>query len=145
MSAEDNQWGNQMAATLQTWIKELGATPPILDYGEIQKDMSLVCNLFPHPIPPSGYDIFRSISYNPAVPLTETETDGTHPHGPSGEHAQYSGSGVHSHPGTEGAHAHQVKLPKKMWRIQPGDRVAVAWILGEPLIMDVVVKGTDML
>jgi hypothetical protein len=55
-------------------------------------------------------------------------TPPAHPPGPGGEHAQYSGSGTHSHPGTDGAHVHQVKLPKKMWRIQPGDRVFVAWV-----------------
>lgn len=33
---------------------------------------------------------------------------GTHPHGASGGHAQASGDGVHSHPGSEGAHVHNV-------------------------------------
>ena len=35
---------------------------------------------------------------------SHTHLDGKHPHGLSGGHSQYSGSGLHEHPSTEGAH-----------------------------------------
>ena len=39
---------------------------------------------------------------------SQTHNDGTHPHGPSGGHSQYTGDGIHSHPGSEGAHVNRL-------------------------------------
>jgi hypothetical protein len=39
---------------------------------------------------------------------SQTHTDGQHPHGASGGHAQYAGDGVHAHPGSEGAHINRL-------------------------------------
>jgi hypothetical protein len=144
MSIENGGFG-ELARVLQNRMAVLDSRPPMLDFGEIQKDMSLVTNTFPHSIPATDYTICRSVCYDPAVSLTETEFDGTHPHGPGGGHSQYTGSGIHSHPDSEGAHVHQVKLPKKMWRIQPGDRVLVAWVGDDPVVVDVIMNATETL
>ncbi|ABR48713.1 hypothetical protein Amet_2561 [Alkaliphilus metalliredigens QYMF] len=58
---------------------------------------------------------------------------GSHPHGPSGEHSQYQGSGQHSHPESEGNHIHDLVTPEPLKSLKTGDRVLVA----------IVNKGSD--
>jgi hypothetical protein len=141
----ENKEFNEMARLLQGRVKALNSKHPVNDLGEIQKNMSLVTDTFPDPIPAEDYIVCRSVCYDPAVPLTDTERDGTHPHGASGGHSQYSGSGVHSHPDSEGAHVHQVKLPEKMRGLKPGDRVLVVWVGDTPVVNDIVVRGSERL
>lgn len=54
------------------------------------------------------------------------EGQGSHPHGPSGGHSQYSGDGQHSHPDTEGNHVHDLVTPEQLKPLKKGDRVLVA-------------------
>ncbi|WP_213997064.1 hypothetical protein [Tepidanaerobacter syntrophicus] len=112
-----------------------------LELGTIQDDMSLKLDKFNIPIPKSEYLICRSLTLK--NPMTKTvEGQGTHPHGPSGEHTQEGGSGAHTHPETEGAHVHDVICPPELKALKAGDRVLVAWVNGgvDPVIIDVVVN-----
>ena len=99
---------------------------PQIDFGKINLDYSLTCNSFPKPIPKNDYSVCRQLLYDPAVPLTETYTDGFHDH--------YDV--VPTEP-----HKHNVKLPPKMRRLQPGDKVLVAIIGNEFVVIDIVYSG----
>ena len=123
-----------------------GMNPPALDFGVIQDDYSLKTNTFDKPIPKADYSVCRQLT------LGETDThltftvgagnphDGIHNHGPSGRHGGHlGGDGTHTHL-SEGPHVHDVLIPEKMRSIRPGDRVLVAWVLNEPVVVDIVTK-----
>ena len=88
----------------------------------------MTINHYPCPIPQDKYSVNRSLTYDPSVPLTETYVDGSH------EHSCCSG----------GEHDHKVKLPKKMNWVKPGDRVVVAWIDNEAVVMCVVYNAATL-
>lgn len=139
MADTDNQGMNRLARVMQDRMKQAATQPNVIDIGQINGDLSLTTNLFPLPIPVNDYLICRSISHNPTEELTATNgTDGNHPHGPSGEHSQYQGNGTHGHPDTEGAHIHTIPLPDKMRWVRPGDRVLVAWVGNDAVVIDII-------
>ena len=192
-------------------MKDYDDKPPVLDFGTIQDDMSLVTNYFPEPIPYEDYSICRSVCYDPEIPLsmtwwqdegwnkqTDTPTDWQtgDPDDPDPHTKQpqrwttngqpldwqdkwgelinpasgkpywdekhktppivgadhiHSSKGEHSHAeDPDGKHYHDVYLPRKMYRIQPGDRVLVAWVGvkdedHEAVVIDIVMKATEMM
>lgn len=111
-----------------------------LELGTINKDLALIVSSLSNPIPRGDYMLCRQLTLGPTHEiLTQTKAgQGTHPHGPSGGHSQYEGSGVHSHPSSEGAHVHDVLIPETMRWIKPGDRVLVAWVGTEAVVIDLV-------
>lgn len=129
-----------------------GLTPPALDFGVIQTDMSLKTNTYAKAIPKTDYSVCRQLTLGPTwAHLTYTigagkPNDGTHDHGSSGDH-QHSGCGVggghsggeHVHT-QEGPHVHDVLIPEKMRSIKPGDRVLVAWVQNEAVVIDIVTR-----
>lgn len=117
---------NQLTNELKHMILGLSAKPPSLDFGIIHNDYSLTTNNFRQPIPKDHYNVCRQLLYDPSVPLTETYVDGEHGHPEA------------SPPGT---HSHEVKLPKKMRWLKPGDKVLVAWVQNEAVVIDIVYKG----
>lgn len=121
--AKFNVGANQLTTTLHQMIAGIAQKPPELDFGIIHSDFSLTTNSFPKPIPKSDYSVCRSLLYNPGVPLTETYVDGEH------DHPDASKPGIHFH---------KVKLPKKMRWLRPGDKVLVAWIANEAVVIDIV-------
>lgn len=135
---------NKLAKTLQKRMKETNESPLVLDFGVIQQDYSLITNTYPMPIPKSDYLVCRDATHNPNIPLTKTYQDqGQHPHGSSGSHGGHSsGNGSHSHPDTEGTHVHDVVLPETMHWLKPGDRVLVAWVQNDAVVIDVVLPAT---
>lgn len=137
---------NKLAAVLQQRMTETSAAGIILDFGEIQSDYSLLTNTFPIPIPQKDYLVCRDVTHNPSARLTVTASgQGTHPHGLSGEHSGHaSGNGEHSHPEIEGVHVHDVVLPSSMRWLQPGDRVLVAWVQNDAVVIDVVLPATTI-
>ena len=199
-----NEGVNRLARAMESRTKEHNDRPPVLDFGTIQDDMSLVTNYFPEPIPYEDYSICRSVCYDPEIPLTMTwwrdegwnkqtdsetdwESEGQKQqpqhwtrNGQPEEHRNQwgellSASGVplwdlnhrtppvvgsnhihdskgeHDHDeDPDGKHYHDVYLPRKMYRIQPGDRVLVAWVGTsdedhEAVIIDIVMKATEMM
>lgn len=135
---------NKLAQTLQRRMKETSKSPLMLDFGVIQQDYSLLTNTYPIPIPKADYMVCRGATHNPSIPLTQTyQKQGQHPHGSSGSHGGHSsGNGSHSHPDTEGTHVHDVVLPKTMHWIKPGDRVLVAWVQNDAVVIDVILPAT---
>lgn len=114
---------NALTNTLHVMMKSIADKPPQLDFGIINSDYSLTTNSFPCPIPQNEYSVCRSLLYDPSVPLTKTYTDGEHGHPDA------------SPPGT---HYHEVRLPKKMYWVRPGQKVLVAWIQNEAVVIDIV-------
>ena len=99
----------------------------VLDFGVIQGDYSLKTNTFGPPIPQSDYHVLRQLTLGPTgATLTETKTPGQH--------------GGHS--GGDGSHSHEIKVPEKMRSIKPGDRVLVAWVQSEAVVLDIILPGT---
>ncbi len=97
-------------------MKKEKESPLILDFGEIQTDGSLITNTFPVPIPRGSYSVLRQLTLgNIGSTLTETSISDTH--------------------------NHTVLLPEEMRSIVPGDRVLVAWVQNEAVVIDIVVNS----
>lgn len=118
-----NAGASQLTNTLTRMMRSISDKPPALDFGVINGDYSLSTNLFRQAIPKSEYSVCRQLLYDPSVPLTKTYTDGEHGHPEAGP------------PGT---HSHEVRLPAKMRWLKPGDKVLVAWIQNEAVVIDIV-------
>lgn len=115
-----------LANTLHGMMKGIAEKPPQLDFGIINSDYSLTTNSFPRPIPKDQYSVCRSLLYDPSVPLTKTYTDGTHSHPGAGE---------------PGLHRHEVILPTKMQWVKPGQKVLVAIVQNEFIVVDIIYDG----
>jgi hypothetical protein len=108
-------------------MKQENESPLVLDFGEIQPNGSLLTNTFPLPIPKGDYSVCRQLTLGTTGSLlTETKTDGKH--------------GGHSL-GFDGSHEHEIKVPEKMRSIKSGDRVLVAWVQSEAVVIDIIVSS----
>ena len=121
-----------------------------LDFGEIREDYSLTTNSFPVPIPKESYVVCRQLTLGDTdTHLTYTippgnADDGTHDHGSSGLHGGHTGGdGSHTHT-REGPHIHDVLIPEKMRWIKPGDRVLVAWVGQDAVVIDIILPATAL-
>lgn len=123
---QGNPGCNKLVNVLTGMSRNLNDEPLLADYGIINPDYSLQTNTFPEPIPKSEYNVCRSVTYDPGVPLTETYKDGEH---------------THPDASMGGAHVNQVKLPEKMYWIRPGDKVIVLWIQNEANVVDIIFRG----
>ncbi len=108
-----------------------------LEFGTIGDDLSLTMDSLKDAIPKGEYLL--------ALRLTALTGDNFKDHVIShvhegGGHSQYTGSGLHSH--TDGEHSHV--LPEPMRGIRPGDRVLVAWVGGQPIVMDIVTGSKEL-
>lgn len=112
---------SRLASVLSQRIKKENESPLILDFGEIQANGSLVTNTFPVPIPKGDYSVCRHVGS-----LSFTISDGDHA-GHEGQTGNYN----------TGEHTHTVKPPA----IEPGDRVLVAWVQSEAVVVDIVEKS----
>lgn len=123
---EFNSGATALANTMKKMIRGVSEQPPTVDIGIINSDYSLTTNRFPCPIPKEEYSVCRSLLYNPSVPLTKTYTDGTHSHPGAGE---------------PGLHHHEVILPTKMHWVKPGQKVLVAIVQNEFIVVDIIYDG----
>lgn len=126
--AENNSGANALTNTLSGMMRGIAGemSKTQIDFGIINADYSLTCNSFPCPIPVTDYSVCRQLLYDPQVPLTETYTDGGHTH--------YDVVPFETH-------KHDVKLPKKMRRLKPGDKILVAIIGNEFVVVDKIYSG----
>lgn len=100
----------------------------VLDFGEIMGDYSLQTNTFSIPIPVEDYHVCRQLTLGKTGDiLAKTQAVGS------------PGSG-----GPEGAHQHHVLIPEKMRRLKPGDRVLVAWVQSEAVVVDIICPAEDL-
>lgn len=116
MAYDTNKGISQLGAVLRDQMQKTTEKPLCLDFGVIQSDGSLMTNTFAKTIPKSDYSVCRLVGG-----LTHVISGGKH-----GGHE--SGNGSHTH-----TVAHQT--------LRPGDRVLVAWVQNEAVVIDVVVKA----
>ena len=94
-------------------------TSLILDFGEIKSDLSLITNTFPVPIPRKDYSVCRHVG---------------------GLSVNISGGSHGGHESGDGSHSHSCSIPK----LKAGDRVLVAWVQDEAVVIDVIMKARNM-
>lgn len=143
----------------------------VLDFGEIMDDYSLQTNTFSILIPVEDYHVCRQLTLGKTGDiLAKTQEigspgSGEHNHkkvatlldslglpctgtigipaagqpGPPDPPQSSAGSG-----GDEGAHQHHVLIPEKMRRLKPGDRVLVAWVQSEAVVVDIICPAEDL-
>lgn len=165
MSAQEkanNEGVNMLARTMQRRMLQVGDRPPILDFGVIQDDYSLLTNEYPIPVPQTDYMVCRHLTYGE----TEDVLTITQPKGRSGPyeheidefgHKGLSGAkadGTHDHPPCtapgcsgqiqNGEHQHEVLIPERMRWIKPGDHVLVVWVGTDPVVVDIIMPATEV-
>lgn len=117
---------SKLASVLSQRMKRENESPLLLDFGEIQANGSLVTNTFPVPIPKGDYSVGRLVN---GYTLATSDSSWTG-HLQNDKHIHSSPSGV---PG----HSHDVPMPK----LKPGDRVLVAWVQNEAVVVDIIEKS----
>ena len=120
-SFDENAGTNKLANVLCDRMKREGETPLCLDFGEIQANGSLTTNTFPVSIPKGEYSICRHVGG------VSFEISG-------GDH---SGHENQTPKANTGSHSHAVEPPV----VKAGDRVLVAWVQNEAVIIDVIVSS----
>lgn len=109
---------NKLARVMQQRMQEVNKSPLLLDFGVIQDDYSLLTNTFPIPIPKTDYLVCRDVTHDPGKPLTQTKT--------------------------VDLHSHDVVLPESVRWLKPGDRVLVAWVQNDAVVIDIVLPATKI-
>lgn len=109
--AEKNEYKGtaKLAAAFHNRIKEMNEKPPILELGTIGEDGSLVTDGFRQPIPKGEYLVCRGLTLGEEGSTFTVDSNGD-----------------------------QVKLPKALRGIKPGDRVLVAWMDSEAAVIDII-------
>lgn len=131
---------SMLAGVISKRIKREQDSPLVLDFGEIQGNGSLMTNTFPAPIPRGDYSVCRGLTFGKAGDiLLETNESGAHEHQEGQHEGHETGDGEHSHSG--GTHLHNIMIPEKMRSVKPGDRVLVAWVQSEAVVVDIIEKS----
>lgn len=103
---------NKLACVLKNQMKLESFRPPSLDFGTIGADFSLLTDTFPLNIPKGDYAVCRCLhmgTVNDCFAVIDTP------------------------------HFHEVPVPEGIRSLQPGDRVLVAWVRNEPVVVDILV------
>lgn len=113
-----------------------------LELGTINADLSLKIDGLNGNIRPNDYMVSLNLTHETYFTYNELNSSTNAPHVHSGgQHSQEIGDGAHTH-STDGLHDHRV--PSVFRRLKAGDRVLVAWVGNEPIIVDIVVAGTTI-
>lgn len=154
---------NKLGRLFQEQMNKTADKPLVLDFGVIQEDYSLLTNTFPLPIPVDDYVVCRCVTYNPSKPLTMTWWAGESPTVKGWEKEDWSKKGwqggdldKHEPPDTIpshghgpkgesdvdcGIHYHDIYVPDKMRWLKPNDRVLVAWVQNDAVIIDIILAA----
>lgn len=122
-SVKKNPGMNRLANVLSARMKKEthSAMDIPFDFGTIGKDMSLLTDTFPEIIPRGEYMVCRQLTL-----------------GKKGALLVKSESAIHSDERPYDDHIHEVLVPEKMAGLLPGDRVLVAWVAAEAVVIDVI-------
>lgn len=169
--AEGNPGVNKLALAIQGQVSRNhdARNALVLDYGIIQPDYSLLTNTYPIPIPKSDYMVCRQLTLGPTNNILAKTQDIGMPHSGSHIHKTHDltcsshGGSVAGTTGEEtgaapdppipsqrtaggdssdGMHQHHVLIPEKMRKLLPGDRVLVAWVQNDAIVVDLVLPAT---
>lgn len=141
---------NKLGRVFQKQINRTVESPLIIDFGLIQEDYSLKTNTFPIPIPVTDYQVCRYLTLGKegAVLGSTQENQGSHSHAHSndGSHSGHlSGDGSHSHASHGGGdHIHDALVSSKMCSIKPGDRVIVAWVQNDAVVLGILAEAKEV-
>lgn len=119
MAFNDYAGANKLAQVMSSRMKDESSSPLVLDFGSVNANYSLTTNTFPVEIPKDDYSVCRSIS---------------------GMCLGMSGGSHGGHESGNGIHSHTVDIPK----LKPGDRVLVAWIQNEAVVIDVITSASSL-
>lgn len=116
MAFDQKPGTNYLANVLSGRMQKENESPMVLDFGDIWEDGSLTTYTYPAHIPKGAYSILRQLTLGSAgSDLTDTrDADG---------------------------HMHKVIVPESMRSVGPGDRVLVAWVNSEAVVLDIVKKS----
>lgn len=103
---------SRLASVLSKRMKRETEAPLVLDFGGIQANGSLLTNTFPKPIPKGEYSVCRQLTL-----------------GKTGECFSYT---------DEILPEHRVVIPEKLRSLRAGDRVLVAWVENEAVVVDII-------
>ena len=116
MAFDEKPGTNYLANVLSGRMQKENESPMVLDFGDIWEDGSLTTYTYPAHIPKGSYSVLRQLTLGAAGSrLTDTlEADG---------------------------HKHTVEVPESMRSVGPGDRVLVARVNNEYIVLDIVKKS----
>lgn len=131
--------GNLMQMQMK---KVVGANAGItLELGTIGPNLSLIVASLGNAIPKGDYMVPLHLTISKMELETseeELETESVELSTmPADSHAHL----INAHMHNIEAHKHTVELPKQLRRLKAGDRVLVAWVGTEPVIVDIVVSS----
>lgn len=106
---------NKLAGILAAQMKKEAWTPLNLDFGLIGQDLSLQTDTFPNSIQKKDYMVCRGLAI---------------------------GKNNACFAKIEQPHEHEVPVPESMRSLKPGDRVLVAWVQSEPVVVDIIVEAS---
>lgn len=118
MKNNGNRGISRLASVLDSRSQEHSEFPLCLDFAEVREDYSLLPNTFGIPIPPSGYSVCRQLMIGNAG-------------------SEFCGVNA-------GGYVGSAYLPESMRKLKPGDRVLIAWVQDEPVVIDIVYKATKL-
>lgn len=118
------------------------AIPTTLELGTINGNLSLTVDSIGTPIPQADYMVDLRLTHDTYYSYNELNSSAKKPHHHAGgTHGGHDGgNGYHTH--DDGLHDHRV--PSVFRRLKAGDRVLVAWIGYQPVIVAIVVAGTTI-
>lgn len=152
MAQGDNSPGiSKFAGVLRDMARGVSDDSPVFDFGTIQSDGSLLTNRFPIAIPKTDYLVLRCAG----LPNSEVVKTEGHSHTlSSGVSVSVSsgGSPSHSHgasgslSGNTGGSIDKVNIARaSQAHIKAGDRVLVAWVENDAVVLDVVLSAENVL
>ena len=123
-----------------------GESSLVLDFGEIKGDESLVTNTFPIPIPKGDYHVLRQLTLGKKDDVfaktqnTGKDNSGKHTHEFQLQAGPYPVTGIIKD-SIPSRHVHDIIIPELMRSLKSGDRVLVAWVQNEAVVIDIVVSS----
>lgn len=143
---------SKFAGVLRGMVENAADVSPVFDFGTIQSDGSLLTNRFPIPIPKTDYLVLRCAG----LPNSEVVKTEGHTHTLTSGNVSVSvgsgGSPSHSHgasgslSGSTGSSTDKVNIARaSQAHIKPGDRVLVAWVDNDAVVLDVVLSAENVL
>jgi len=121
MEGNGNAGLNRFANTLKERVAKQTETSLVIDFGQINADFSLTTNTFPVPIPRTDYSVCRSALGIDVTGNTTPNTD-TPPE----------------------FHMHNLSITTTSEKLKAGDRVLVAWVQNEAVVIDVILSAMKL-
>lgn len=142
MSSNIQRLGETLSGRMSKTAR--AAVPTTLELGIINGNLSLTVDSIGTPIPQADYMVALHLthetyySYNELYDTDRKPSRDYHKHYEGQHGGHLGGDGSHSHT-TDGLHDH--RSPSVFRRLKAGDRVLVAWIGHQPVVVDIVVSG----